>query len=149
MQPQSSSSGASSSSRAGGPSGPTSGSQDIPMSSATSRTAAEIGEQPSTHAAATMGEKVRSGVDRATESMSQAAREAQETAAKAGHYVKDEAASMAEQQKEAAAKQMTHMSQAIRRAADKLHAEEDHRIAGYAERAASQMESASRYLAEH
>jgi hypothetical protein len=90
---------------------------------------------------------------------SQAARQAGEQFRDTGEQIRESAQSTAEEfrkqgasfvqdRKVKAADQLNSFSAAIRSAADRLHEENDHNLAGYAEAAAERVEGAARYLGE-
>lgn len=78
-----------------------------------------------------------------------AADQARVATADVARRAKEEAQSFVARQKDAAATEISHISEAVRRAADKLHEEEDHNIASYAEAAASRAQGAAEYLKQH
>lgn len=93
------------------------------------------------------------------EAASQTARQASEQFRDAGQHIRETAQSAAEEAKKQgagfvqdrktqAADQLSAFSAAIRSAADRLHEENDHNLAGYAEATAERVESAARYLSE-
>ena len=78
----------------------------------------------------------------------QAASKAREQAGRLAGQAKEQGAAMLEQQKTRAADVIGDVGAAVRRAADKLHQENDDNLAGYADAVAEQLESCGRYLRE-
>ena len=117
---------------------------------------APASENPSTgfeSFAAGISEQMQEGATSVKESASEAIRGAGEqirnTAQDAAQTLKDQGAGMAASQKSKAADQLGAFGAAIRSAADRLHNENDHRIAEYAEAAAERVDGAARYLKNH
>jgi hypothetical protein len=82
----------------------------------------------------------------ATDAARQAGERIQENGAEAVDELRRKGAEAASQQKEWAADELSHFSQAVRTAADRLHSEQDHRLADYAGMAADRLDDASEYL---
>jgi hypothetical protein len=72
--------------------------------------------------------------------------EAVHSAAEAARHAQQQAAGYADQQKGRVADELRNFGDAMSRAADKLREEQDVRVAGYADMAASQLASAAEYL---
>jgi hypothetical protein len=85
--------------------------------------------------------RVRSGA-------SQARNQAVEQTRRAGAAVRDQAMSLIQDQKQRLAEQIGEFTDATRKAAGKLHDEQDHNIAGYLDGAAEYLDRCRSYLAD-
>jgi hypothetical protein len=101
-------------------------------------------------AAESTGRDVKQATQRAARDIQRhvaaAASEANAQASEAAQRAKANAAAYAARQKEAAAEEVEHIGEALKRAAGKLHEENDHNIAHYVDVAADGTDSIARYL---
>jgi len=82
----------------------------------------------------------------AREELGAAAEKARHATTDAARRAKEEAQSFMARQKDAAANEISHLGEAVQRAAEKLHEEEDHNVASYVEAAANRARSTAEYL---
>lgn len=84
--------------------------------------------------------------DRAKQQVQSAADNVREGGRRAADRALEQGSAMFNAQRQRAADELTHFSSAMRRAADELHSDDDHRIAEFAEMAADQVDEAANYM---
>lgn len=107
---------------------------------------AQATRQEAEHATRSAREQASAVADRARHGLGEAAETAKHTTADAMQRAQEGAQSFMVRQKDSAANEIEHVGDAVQRAAQKLHEEEDHNIASYVEAAASRAHDAARYL---
>ncbi|MEX0937223.1 MAG: hypothetical protein WDZ59_05130 [Pirellulales bacterium] len=107
---------------------------------------ANRGRAAASEAAEQAREKGAQAGKKAADTMREAGERVQQGAAEAADNLRRKGEDVADDQKAWAADELSHASQAVRRAADHWHEENDHRIAEYAESAADRLEDLSNYL---
>lgn len=121
---------------------------DSPASNSPHQPKREAGaaKEEAQRAAGEVQDTARRVASDAQRELSHAASEASQHASEVAQRAKAEASAFAVRQKKAAAEEMGHVGEALHRAAEKLHEENDHNIADYVEAAADGTKSLAGYL---
>jgi hypothetical protein len=113
------------------------------------RSQASKTEQQAKQASQKVGDQGGRAAEALQEQLGSAAQSVRAATTDAAHRAKEGAQSFIARQKDMAAAEISHLGEAVQRAAEKLHEEEDHNIASYAEAAATRARSAAEYLQQH
>lgn len=106
-------------------------------------------QEESRRTTAGVQETTRQAAGRAKETLSQAGQQARARASQAANRIRHEAGTYMEDRKMQTADKVSHVGAALKRAAGKLHDENDHGIAQYADAAAEETDRVAHYIRDN